>query len=124
MGGWLAVRGDLGLPVLVLAGAVLFWVAGFDILYALQDEEFDRRVGLFSLPARVGPTGPAAWRPSATWRRRLGFASPAGWPVWGAIYAGAVVVSALILLAQHLLLPSGSRTACPPPFLPSTAWWV
>ena len=35
VGGWLAVRGDLGLPVLVLAGAVLFWVAGFDILYAL-----------------------------------------------------------------------------------------
>jgi len=54
LGGWLAVRGDLGLPAVVLAGAVLFWVAGFDILYALQDEEFDRRVGLFSLPVRVG----------------------------------------------------------------------
>ena len=54
LGGWLAVRGDPGLSVLVLAGAVLFWVAGFDILYALQDEEFDRRMGLFSLPARVG----------------------------------------------------------------------
>ena len=44
----------VGLPVLVLAGAVVFWVAGFDVLYALQDEEFDRRVGLFSVPARVG----------------------------------------------------------------------
>ena len=48
------MKGDLGLPVLVLSVAVLFWVAGFDILYALQDEEFDRQEGLFSLPARMG----------------------------------------------------------------------
>jgi 4-hydroxybenzoate polyprenyltransferase len=51
LGGWLAVRGDLGLPVLVLAGAVLFWVAGFDILYSLQDEEF---AGQSTLAARPG----------------------------------------------------------------------
>ena len=54
VGGWLAVRGDLSGQVLVLAGAVLFWVAGFDILYALQDEDFDRRTGLYSLPAPPG----------------------------------------------------------------------
>ena len=82
LGGWLAVRGDLGLSVLVLAGAVLFWVAGFDVLYALQDEEFDRRVGLYSLPAGSGRPGPAAWRRSATWRPRWGLPLPAGWPVW------------------------------------------
>ena len=52
--GWLAVRGDLGPAVLVLGLAVLFWVAGFDVLYSLQDEEFDRSMGLFSLPARLG----------------------------------------------------------------------
>ncbi|HEY9073683.1 MAG TPA: UbiA-like polyprenyltransferase [Desulfobaccales bacterium] len=54
VGGWLAVRGDLGLPAVVLGLAVLFWVAGFDVLYALQDEEFDRRQGLCSLPVRLG----------------------------------------------------------------------
>ena len=56
LGGWLAVRGDLGLSVLVLALAVIFWVAGFDVLYALQDEEFDRSVG------PVLPAGPAGRR--------------------------------------------------------------
>jgi 4-hydroxybenzoate polyprenyltransferase len=52
---WIAVRGmtDLAAP-LVLGGAVLFWVAGFDILYACQDEEFDRKAKLRSVPAALG----------------------------------------------------------------------
>jgi 4-hydroxybenzoate polyprenyltransferase len=54
LGAWIAVRGDVAAPPLALAGAVLLWVAGFDILYALQDLDHDRRVGLFSLPARFG----------------------------------------------------------------------
>jgi 4-hydroxybenzoate polyprenyltransferase len=52
---WIAIRGPthLGTP-LVLGFAVLFWVAGFDILYACQDEAFDRSEGLFSIPSRFG----------------------------------------------------------------------
>ena len=82
LGGWLAVRGDLSLSVLVLAGAVLFWVAGFDVLYALQDEEFDRRVSFFPCRPGLGRPGPAAWRHFATWRPPWGLPSPGGWPVW------------------------------------------
>jgi 4-hydroxybenzoate polyprenyltransferase len=54
LGAWIAVRGDFAAPPLVLAAAVLLWVAGFDVLYALQDLDFDRRAGLFSVPARFG----------------------------------------------------------------------
>jgi 4-hydroxybenzoate polyprenyltransferase len=54
LGAWIAVRGDVAAAPLVLAGAVLLWVAGFDVLYALQDVAFDRRAGLFSIPARIG----------------------------------------------------------------------
>ena len=52
---WIAVRGmvDLETP-LVIGGAVLFWVAGFDILYACQDAEFDRKAKLASIPAKIG----------------------------------------------------------------------
>lgn len=52
---WIALRGmhDLTTP-LVLGAAVALWVAGFDILYACQDADFDRRMGLYSLPARLG----------------------------------------------------------------------
>jgi 4-hydroxybenzoate polyprenyltransferase len=57
LGAWVAVRGDLAGdlgPPLLLALAVLTWVAGFDLIYACQDAEFDRRAGLFSIPARFG----------------------------------------------------------------------
>jgi len=54
-GAWIAVRGTLDSPVpLLLSLVVLLWTAGFDVLYACQDFEFDRREGLFSLPARFG----------------------------------------------------------------------
>ena len=54
VGAWLAVRGRFDTAPVVLALAVLAWVAGFDTIYACQDVEFDRREGLRSLPARLG----------------------------------------------------------------------
>jgi 4-hydroxybenzoate polyprenyltransferase len=54
-GAWIAVRGALGSPVpLLLSLVVLLWTAGFDVLYACQDYDFDRRESLRSIPARVG----------------------------------------------------------------------
>ena len=54
-GAWIAVRGQLGSPVpLLLSLIVLLWTAGFDILYACQDYEFDRKEGLHSIPATIG----------------------------------------------------------------------
>ena len=54
IGGWVAVRGRLDLEPLVIAAAVLFWVAGFDIIYACQDVAADRRLGLYSIPKKLG----------------------------------------------------------------------
>ncbi|MCZ6481508.1 MAG: putative 4-hydroxybenzoate polyprenyltransferase [candidate division NC10 bacterium] len=54
IGAWIAVRGRVDVAPLVLGLAVLFWVAGFDILYALADIESDRTHGLYSIPARLG----------------------------------------------------------------------
>jgi 4-hydroxybenzoate polyprenyltransferase len=58
---WIAIRGEFVLaqpadllPAVIVGLAVLAWVAGFDIIYACQDEAFDRRAGLYSLPARLG----------------------------------------------------------------------
>ncbi|MGA7521902.1 MAG: UbiA-like polyprenyltransferase [Acidobacteriaceae bacterium] len=55
-GAWIAIRGSLDPRILVLTAAVLFWVAGFDVLYACQDEAHDRAVGLLSIPATLGAT--------------------------------------------------------------------
>jgi 4-hydroxybenzoate polyprenyltransferase len=54
MGAWIAVTGRFEAAPAYLAGAVLFWLFGFDILYALQDTEFDRKTGLRSIPAALG----------------------------------------------------------------------
>jgi len=60
-GAWIAVRGEINSPIpLLLSLVVLLWTAGFDVLYACQDFEFDRREGLHSIPAKVG-VGPALW---------------------------------------------------------------
>jgi 4-hydroxybenzoate polyprenyltransferase len=54
MGAWIAVTGKFETPAVVLGLAVLFWLLGFDVLYALQDMDFDRKAGLHSIPQRFG----------------------------------------------------------------------
>lgn len=53
-GAYIAVTEQLSLPVIILSVSVFLWTSGFDILYSLQDEEFDRTNNLFSIPARFG----------------------------------------------------------------------
>src|SRR5205814_4875584 len=57
---WIAVTGSLDPRILWLTAAVMFWTAGFDVIYSCQDYEFDLREGLFSLPCRYGISG-ALW---------------------------------------------------------------
>ena len=57
---WIAIRGSLDPRILLLTAAVTFWVGGFDVLYACQDYEFDRQVGLHSIPRYCG-VGLALW---------------------------------------------------------------
>jgi 4-hydroxybenzoate polyprenyltransferase len=107
VGAWIAVRGSVGLPVLLLGLAVLFWVAGFDILYALQDLEFDRQAGLHSIPVRLGVAG-------SLWLARLFslvmvallLAVYALLPVGGFFLTG-VLLAALLLTYEHWLLRKG-----------------
>jgi 4-hydroxybenzoate polyprenyltransferase len=102
--GWIAVRGDLGAAPLVLGLAVLLWVAGFDILYALADEEFDRQAGLHSLPVRLGRVRAMAWA--------RGLHSGAGFSFFlvgwlaglGWLYFLAVLAAGLLLWWEHRLL--------------------
>jgi len=107
IGAWIAVRGDLGLPAVLLGVAVLFWVAGFDILYALLDLDFDRSFGLFSVPARLGVRG--ALRTArlchlATVCMLLWLHAAAG---LGAAYLCGVILAALLLAYEHWLVRDG-----------------
>src|SRR5688572_28345164 len=104
---WLAVRGEFAWPPVLLSAAVTFWVAGFDVIYALQDMEFDRKHNLFSLPARLGP-GPALMISTAfhaaTVVLLLGTAL---WTQSGAIaYAGIVIVAAILFWEHRIVKPN------------------
>lgn len=54
MGAWIAIAGRFDLAPMILAAGVMFWVAGFDIIYACDDYDFDRAEGIYSIPARFG----------------------------------------------------------------------
>lgn len=102
--GWIAVRGDLGAPPLVLGAAVLLWVAGFDILYALQDEDFDREAGLHSLPVHLGRARAMALAKCLHSGAGLGFFL-VGWLAGlGWLYFLAVLAAGLLLWWEHHLL--------------------
>lgn len=54
VGAWIAIQGSFALPPIILCLVVLLWTAGFDIIYACQDVNFDRKHGLYSIPAKIG----------------------------------------------------------------------
>ena len=104
IGAWIAVTGTLNVEILVLGGAVLLWVAGFDIIYATQDVEFDRQFGAFSIPQRFGV-------PAALWISRglhlvafaamlaVGMVFDLGW-----VYHAGVVGIGMLLVYEHRLV--------------------
>ena len=104
-GAWIAVRGSLDSAVpLLLSLVVLLWTAGFDVLYACQDYDFDRRAGLRSIPARVGIA-------RALWISRSlhagAFAALVGLyllTALGALALAGVVATGALLLYQHSLV--------------------
>ncbi len=106
VGAWIALRGDLGWPVVLLGLAVLFWVAGFDIFYALQDLDFDRQKGLHSIPVRLGEKTAILLAKSFHGAMVLlllviGLITPLGW----IYHAGLAVVCALLIYEHRLVRP-------------------
>ncbi len=109
---WIAIRGDAVLanpidllPALVLGGAVLTWVAGFDIIYACQDYDADTRAGLHSVPVRLGIAG--ALRLAAACHVAtiaLLACMPLVYPPLGWIYWTGIAAVAVLLLYEHSLV--------------------
>ena len=101
---WIGVRGSLDVRILVLSGAVMLWVGGFDVLYACQDFEHDRKAGLNSVPQAFGLEG-------AFWIARgmhVGMLAMLCWLirlfVLGRTADVGVAIVALLLLYEHLIV--------------------
>lgn len=104
IGAYLAVTGEFDILPLIFSLAVIFWVSGFDIIYTLQDDEFDRQQDLFSIPASLGRS--KALRFSQVLHALTtaaiiyaGIYAPFGWLYW----IGAVVFIGM-LMYQHSLV--------------------
>ena len=104
LGAWIAVTGAWDWRAAVLAGAVALWVAGFDVIYACQDIDFDREQALHSLPARLGLQ-------NALWASRImhlgaliGFFALQPLFGLGAIYLAGAGLVALILIVEQVLV--------------------
>jgi 4-hydroxybenzoate polyprenyltransferase len=111
MAAWLAVSPQTwGAPAVVLAAAVVCWVAGFDIIYALQDIAIDRRDRLHSLPADLGPAG-ALWVSRALHAATVGLLVLLGaWLGLGWIYYAGLVAAAITLtIEQSIVNPRNFR---------------
>jgi len=103
---WIAITGSVAWPPVLLALAVATWVAGFDILYSLQDEEFDRGAGLRSIPAAIGQG--MAMHVSAGLHlltvaalAALPWLVSLGWPYWG----GLGIIAAVLAYEHSLVRP-------------------
>jgi 4-hydroxybenzoate polyprenyltransferase len=107
---WIAVRGSLDLRIVLLTAAVVFWVGGFDVLYACQDYEFDCQAGLHSIPRFTGI-------PKALWVARafhlvMLFLLMALVVVFGLgkLAIAGIVVVALLLAYEHSLVSARDLT--------------
>ncbi|MEX0714111.1 MAG: UbiA-like polyprenyltransferase [Pirellulales bacterium] len=102
---WIALRGELDWPPVILGAAVLMWVAGFDMIYACQDAGFDSAAGLKSVPARWG-VGPALRLAAACHLVMIGLLLALPWFVdaLGAIYTVGIVAVAALLAYEHWLV--------------------
>ncbi len=107
VGAWIAVKGTVEAPAVFLGLGVLFWVAGFDVLYALQDLDFDRSAGLYSIPARLGVSG--SLRVARLCHLVLPFALLALFFIMnlGYVFLAGILASSLLLLHEHRLLKGG-----------------
>ena len=110
VGGYLAIAGEWSTPwwlLLAIGGAVACWAGGFDILYALQDEEFDRANRLKSIPVLLGASRAIVVARTLHVLAIVLLAAFGAWSDYGWIFAAAIVVAATLLAWEHRLVRVG-----------------
>lgn len=122
MGGWIAVRGRLDLPGVVLGVAVGLWIGGFDLLYALMDIDFDREHGVFSFPARFGVPATLALARLTHVVVLLMLASLYLWLPLGLFYAVGLAGTAYLMWSEHRLVSPGDLSRVNRAFFDMNGW--
>ncbi len=122
MGGWLAVTGLFSWVPVLLSLAVLFWVAGFDIIYSLQDLDFDRAYGLHSVPVRFGQTKALKISEACHWATILFLILFGIFAHLGVVYWVGVLITAILLKLEHALVSDGDLSRISTAFFSINGW--
>lgn len=110
LGAWIAITGSFSLPAVLLALAVLVWVAGFDILYALQDLEFDRASGLHSIPVSLGISG-SLWMARLLHLLMIALLTSLYFIMQlGSLFLAGLIITVILAGYEHWLLRKGDLT--------------
>lgn len=122
VGAWVAVRGEFALLPVVLGFGVLFWVAGFDVIYSLQDESFDREQGLHSIPSALG--GARALLVSRVFHVLAFACFLATWSLsgLGLVFLAGVLVAGGFLVRQQLLVTPTDLSRVDAAFFTANGW--
>lgn len=122
IGSYIAITGQIHLSVILIGIAVLLWVGGFDIIYALQDEEFDKTFHLYSIPSYFG-------RKKAIYFSRVlhGFSTIGLWMVYylysfGNWYLTGWIIFSLLLIVEHYMVSSKDISKIPFAFGTLNGW--
>lgn len=122
MGGWMAATGHFSWVGLLLSFAVMAWVAGFDILYSLQDMDFDKSVELHSIPVRFGLKQSLKISSLCHAAAVLFFALFGVAAQLGILYACGIFVTAILLKAEHSLVSDGDLSRLNTAFFTINGW--
>jgi 4-hydroxybenzoate polyprenyltransferase len=121
-GAWIAMGARPGSGVVLLMAGVVTWLLGFDVLYSLQDEDFDRGEGLRSIPARFGRRRALAISAGAHGVTVLALAACGLALHRGPVYAAAVALAAALLVCEHSLVRRKGLAAIDKAFFDVNAW--
>lgn len=122
LGGWAAVTDSFSWSSLVFYIAIVFWTSGFDVIYACDDIDFDRREGIYSIPSRFGlekalKIAQGFHVVTAIGLIALAFISPLGW--W---YVAGVVIACSILFYQHRIVKPNDLSRVQTAFFTMNSW--
>jgi 4-hydroxybenzoate polyprenyltransferase len=122
IGAWVALRGTLAGAPWLLALAVLLWVAGFDLIYALQDAAFDRARGLHALPARLGPAGTLRLAALCHLGMLAALALLGVQQGLGLPWRGGLLLAAILLIWEHRIVRGGDLARIDLAFFRINSW--
>ena len=121
-GAWLAMGAAPNAGIIALMVGIVTWLVGFDVLYSLQDEQFDREHGLHSIPARFGTTGALVLSAASHLVTIAAFVACGLLLHRGALYFVGVTLSSALLVYEHALVGKGNLAKIDKAFFDTNAY--